>query len=139
MTEEQFKEAFKVRFRSGPRGKSTVHYVVEVDPQLRKTVLRQGRIYVGFRSLSIKDYIVVSTCNKCYDLGHIAKYCPHREESCGHCGKDGHSKPDCPAKDRPRTCIPCLRRGKQCHKEKGQCLTYKMLVDRLIERTDYGN
>lgn len=85
---------------------------MEVDPNLRKMIMSQDRLNVGFRSLVIKDYIVVSTCNKCHDLGHIMKYCPQKEQLCGHCGKDTHPSGECPVKERPKACIPCAKRGK---------------------------
>lgn len=136
---KDFGDMLRVRFRAGPKGGSTTRYVVEVDPNLRKTILNQGRLYVGFKSLNVRDYVVVPTCNRCQDLGHIAKQCHEKEEVCAHCGKEGHRKAECPGKERPRTCIPCTRKGKQCSKEKGQCPTYRMMVERLIEKTDYGN
>lgn len=132
-----FLEGFKLRFRAGPRDRATVHHVIEVDPNIRKEILKQGRLYLGFRSLSAKDYLVVPRCNKCQDLGHVAKYC-HQEEVCGHCGKTGHRKNECPDKNRPKKCIPCQKQGKQCNQAAGGCATQKIMMDRLIDRTDYG-
>lgn len=135
--EKNFLEGFKLRFRAGPRGKATVHHVVEIDPELRKIILKQGKLYLGFRAVGVKDYLVVSRCNKCQDLGHIAKYC-HQDEVCGHCGKNGHKKAECPDKNKPRKCIPCTKRGKQCNLGERGCATHKIMMDRLIDRTDYG-
>ncbi|KAG5867378.1 hypothetical protein JTB14_008494 [Gonioctena quinquepunctata] len=43
ISEEDFNEEFKIRFKTGPKGKSTVHLVAEVSPQLRKRMY--GRRY----------------------------------------------------------------------------------------------
>uniref|UniRef100_A0A6P7GKV9 Uncharacterized protein LOC114339402 n=1 Tax=Diabrotica virgifera virgifera TaxID=50390 RepID=A0A6P7GKV9_DIAVI len=137
MTAEQFAEAFKVRFRTGPRGRSTVHYVVEVSPEIRNVLVR-SKIYVGFSALNAKDYIVVPKCMKCQDLGHVAKHCA-KEMACSHCG-EMHERKNCGKVEQPKTCIPCKSRGKgNCGKEQRDCPTHKMLVDRLIQKTDYGN
>lgn len=57
---------------------------------------------------------------------------------CAHTRKEEHRKAECLSKERARTCKPCTKAAKRYAKEKGQ--TGKMMVDRLIEKTDYrGN
>lgn len=111
--------------------------VAEVSNQIRKEMVNQGRIYVGFSSVSAKDYIVVARCNKCRDLGHVAKHCS-KEESCEHCGETGHKKEACTKKKQAATCIPCTRRGKKCNaNNQAECPTHRLMLERLIQRTDY--
>lgn len=136
---QQFGTMFKIRFRTGPKGKAVTNYFAEVDPILRRLLLRKGRVFVGFRALTVRDYLVVSSCVNCQDLGHVSKYCHSKEEVCGHCEKAGHRRAECPDKIKPAVCIPCLKRGKKCANVRGQCQTYKIMVDRLAEKTDYGN
>ncbi|XP_028145852.1 uncharacterized protein LOC114339400 [Diabrotica virgifera virgifera] len=136
MSKEEFEDSFKIRFKTGPRGKSTVHYVAEVSPGLRKALIRD-RIYIGFSAINAKDYIVVPKCLKCQDLGHVAKHCS-KETACSHCG-GAHEKKECDKAEQRKTCIPCKARGKaECNKDQKDCPTHKMLTDRLILKTDWG-
>ena len=59
ISQETFDQDFKMKFRTGPRGRATVHHVCEVSPSLRKTLIAKGRTYVGFGSHPTKDYAVV--------------------------------------------------------------------------------
>lgn len=43
-----------MRFKAGPKGRKTVHDMVEEKPTLRKTMVQQGRLYVGFRALAVR-------------------------------------------------------------------------------------
>lgn len=138
ISKEDFDNGFTLKFKTGPREKTTVNHVAEVDPKVRKALLTSYKIYMGFYSLSIKDYIVVPRCLKCYDLGHVAKHCKEEEQNCSHCGGQKHQKAECPKKGEDQTCIPCQKRNKTC-KEKGkECKTYKLMMERLIQKTNYG-
>ncbi|KAG5869293.1 hypothetical protein JTB14_028632 [Gonioctena quinquepunctata] len=136
ITEEDFENEFKIRFKTGPKGKSTVPLVAEVSPQLRKRI-NGKRLYIGFTSVNTKDYIVVPKCLKCQDLGHVSKFCTKTESICRHCGEIGHEKKYCPKTNEPSICIPCRKRAKPC-KAGTDCQTHKMLLDRMIRNTDYG-
>lgn len=138
ITREEFNEGFTLRFKTGPKDKPTVHHVAEVHPRIRHLLLQQYRTYVGFNAIRAKDYLVVPRCIKCQDIGHVAKHCKAEENTCSHCGEQGHNKNECPKKDQPPVCIPCKNRKKEC-KEKGKdCKTYIMMMERLIQKTDYG-
>jgi hypothetical protein len=56
--------------RQGPKDKTTVNIIAEVGPKLRNVALAQKRLFIGFRSVDVRDYLVVAKCNKCKDLGH---------------------------------------------------------------------
>jgi len=128
----------KVRFRTGPKGKRTCHAVLEVTSEVRNALLEKPRIYINYTSHAIKDYLVVSRCFKCADLGHITRYCDG-QEVCSHCGSKDHKKDNCPRKEQQRTCIPCLMRKKDCKvTDYKECATYKSLLARIVSKTDYG-
>lgn len=67
ISKEQFNSDFKIRFKTGRRGKPTVHVFAEMAPTLRAIALKQKRVYLPFRALRVLK------CNKCQNLGHVAK------------------------------------------------------------------
>lgn len=135
MDKNEFAEQLKIRFKTGPRGKPTVHIVAEVQPQMRKMILNRGKLFIGFRSINIRDYVVVPRCARCQDLGHVGKHCSQDKTACRSCGDETHGNTPCKEKV---SCIPCTRRGKKCSTNSKDCQTYKFLMERLISRTDYG-
>lgn len=136
MSEENFNDAFKVRFKTGPKGKATAHVVAEVKPEMRRQILG-GKLYVEFNCLTAKDYLVVPKCLKCLDLGHVSKHCPKKDSACQHCG-ESHDKKDCTKSEQPKVCVPCKNRNKKCSTDKKDCPTHKIMLERLIQKTDYG-
>jgi len=58
------------RFKTGLRNKPTVHWVIQMAPKIRKHILQQrNRLYMGFSSLKMRDFLQVARCLKCHDLG----------------------------------------------------------------------
>lgn len=135
---EEFNDSFKLKFKTGPRDKPTVHHVAEVSGKMRQMIFSRARLYLGFRAINVKDYLVVPKCMRCQDLGHVSKHCPRTQETCAHCGVEEHTRANCSQKDKPPVCIPCMKKGKKCTKTQKDCPTHKLLLERLIQRTDYG-
>ena len=135
MTRDQFNTNIKPRFKTGPKNKSVLNYVMEIDPNMRKDLIQQGRLFIGYRAVKVKDYIVVPLCTKCQDLGHATKFCPKTKNICAQCGNEGHLRKDCQHKDKIN-CIPCTNRRRTC--DGHDCKTYKQLLDKMIQRIDYG-
>lgn len=135
---EQNDEAeITVKFKTGPKEKATVHWVIEASPRIRNILLQKQRLFIEFSSVHIKDYLVVAKCYKCLDLGHIAKYCTDQEK-CKKCGESGHKANEC-NKGKENICIPCKKRNINCAKSNTKdCLTYKIMLQQLIQNTDYG-
>ena len=116
-------EVLVPRFKTGPRDKDTVHWVLEVSPAVRQKLLTQGRAYLTFASAKVKDFVKVAQCMKCSDYGHVAKYCTN-EECCSRCQSKEHKKADCKEE---LCCIPCKRRNITCKaKKEEQCPTFKI-------------
>ncbi|KAH0944402.1 hypothetical protein HN011_012227 [Eciton burchellii] len=125
------------RFKTGPRNKPTVHWVIQMAPSVRKYVLQQGnRPYMGFSSLKVRDFLQVARCLKCHDLGHVAKQCSG-EERYGRCGATDHKKSAC--KSENQVCIPCNKRKLKCNTKREDCTSYRTLFQRQQENTDYGD
>ncbi|EFN68078.1 Uncharacterized 50 kDa protein in type I retrotransposable element R1DM, partial [Camponotus floridanus] len=70
--------------------------------------IRQGRIYLLWRTYKIKEYIGVTRCFKCQGYGHTAKTCNSPDQICEICGGKDHLKKDCGQKDKVQ-CINCTR------------------------------
>lgn len=138
LTREEFLSNCKTRFRTGPRNRTTVHVVLEMSSKIRQMAINKGRLYVGFQSLAVKDYVVVPRCLKCQDLGHVAKHCRKEKSTCAHCGEEDHERKDCGKKEQAAICIPCSVRKKKCANNRRDCPTHKILWDRLISKIDYG-
>ena len=138
MSEDVFRKSFIPRFRTGPKDRAKTHHVIEVSPQLRRSILGKRRVYIGFNSIGVKDFLTVPKCGICQDYGHPQKYC-RNEKSCSHCGA-GHELNSCDKKAQPAICIPCAKRKRICNaKGTKECATYKMLLERTIAKTDYGD
>jgi len=136
ITDEQ-KQLIKPRFKTGPRNQDRYHLVIEVPKQVRQLLLQNPKIYIGKEVTNIKDYLVVTICLKCFDYGHIANHC-RNDSRCGTCGEKGHVRNDCKDKEK-KVCVPCFSRGKKCGGKQQDCAQYKLSLQRLIDRFDYGS
>jgi hypothetical protein len=88
---EELKIKFKFR-KSNSNSKDM--YCLEVSPELRKLMLRIGRIFIGWETCKIEDSLPIIRCFKCHGFGHKSMECQTAVEKCGHCGGDHQSK-DC--------------------------------------------
>jgi len=82
-----------------------------VPKQIRQILLQNPKVYIGYE-VTIKDYLVVTQCLKCFDYGHIANYCKN-EARCGICWEKDHKKNECKEKGK-KVCVPCHQRSKKC-------------------------
>lgn len=85
------------KFKVGKRepGGDSVDWVCEVSLQFRKTVLKAGKLFIGWSRCRVCDFLSISRCYKCQAFGHIAKYCKAEIDTCGKCGQEGHQFKDC--------------------------------------------
>ena len=134
-------DAVRISHKTGSRNPETANIVLEVSPRTRESLLKQDRVYVGWHSLRVRDYLTVSRCYKCQSFGHVSKHCRAAKEVCGHCGGDGHAFKDCPKKNENPVCINCRRAMKPCdHSSRSpECPAYKFALSNLISKIDYGD
>lgn len=106
MTIDEIKANMKMLFKVGPRNKPTVHWVAEVSPDLRRSLLQRQALYIGWNSSNLTDFVSVTRCIKCYQFGHTKKLCKN-PIICRHCAKAGHNIDTCPDKLVPLKCASC--------------------------------
>uniref|UniRef100_A0ABD2W5E4 Uncharacterized protein n=1 Tax=Trichogramma kaykai TaxID=54128 RepID=A0ABD2W5E4_9HYME len=56
---------FEPKFRLGPKGTSTVHWVLEVTPEFRNKVTKMKGLFLGWQRCRIRDFRRLSRCYKC--------------------------------------------------------------------------
>ncbi|GIX70145.1 hypothetical protein CDAR_543571 [Caerostris darwini] len=71
----------QVSFRMNARG-SREHWVIEIDPIIRKKLGDKRRILAGFSTHQFKDYIEPI---QCYRYGHTQGQCIEPEQCCRNC------------------------------------------------------
>lgn len=137
--EEEFRGVFKLRHRTGARGKETVSWVAQVEPDLFGRMLREGRVYVGLRCCRVREFVGVTRCFKCQGLGHIGRMCG-RGVTCSRCGDEGHHVSRCSKVMDGQECANCKRMG---FRDVGHsvmwsgCPCVDIFRNRVIARTKY--
>lgn len=140
LDKDSFTKEFVPKFRVGKREATAVHWIVEVTPGIRNRIRRSNKIYIGWSRCRVLDYLSLTRCHRCLDLGHVAKYCRARTETCAYCGNEGHGKVNCKMKSSSGVCGLCRRRGRPSDHavDDKECSTYKMIMDRYKSSIDYG-
>ncbi|KAG8239025.1 hypothetical protein J437_LFUL018662 [Ladona fulva] len=139
ITEEEFTNSCQYKFTTGRRDSKYINKVFEVTPEVRQVLLNKDKVYVGWVSHYIKDYIGVSRCYRCQAFGHIAKVCREKDNICSHCAQKGHMEKDCPNQEKDSRCANCHRFGKECRHltYSKDCPAYLYALERYIYKTDY--
>lgn len=140
MDKTQFSRDFKLVFKTGDKKKDVVNWVAEVTPDIRKILINKSRVFVGWRSCNIQDYISLTRCYRCQSFGHVAKYCKEKVDTCGHCSEEGHNFKVCPNKNRHEVCVHCKRiKRPDDHSSRAKnCPVYVMALEQFINKIDYG-
>lgn len=99
-------EDIKVIYRFSANGRKASSIVVEVSPEIRKRLMEQGRVYIGWASCYVSDHLRVTQCFRCLRFGHIAKDCSADKDTCGHC-RGEHETRSCRNRKSVPTCHNC--------------------------------
>ena len=100
--------SIKVLRRQGKEGGETKNVIVEAGEKVRKSLLSEGKLYVGFLSLRVREFENVRQCYGCGSFGHVLKNCSVGERLCHNCGMAGHKAEGC---RNPVSCRNCTLRG----------------------------
>ncbi|KAJ8706440.1 hypothetical protein PYW07_012518 [Mythimna separata] len=57
----------------------------------RMALIKRGRVYIGWQSVEVTDYVDVTCCSKCQQYGHPERYCRSKEITCSRCGATGYA------------------------------------------------
>ena len=94
--------------RQGKEGGETKNVIVDACENVRKALLSEGKLYVGFLSLRVRELECVRQCFGCGSFGHILQKCNSGGRLCHNCGLAGHTAKDC---GNPVKCRNCTLRG----------------------------
>ena len=78
--------------------------VLEVSPQIYKTMMKESKIFIGFSRCSVKSYTPVLRCFQCLGYSHVAADC-QIPQHCMRCD-DEHTIASCPESN--TECIKCI-------------------------------
>lgn len=139
LDEREIKEQLKFAFKFGRKDRITENIAIEVTPELRKKLLSLSRVYLGWSSCKVEDFIRITRCYKCNGYNHIQKNCKALTPSCAHCAGP-HETNTCDKKEQPPKCTNCIH-FKLAHNHSANdkdCPSYANALKGLINRTDYG-
>jgi hypothetical protein len=105
VTDEELGQIRVATRTAGKGGKSMVF--IEAPSRVRKFVLAEGRVYVGFSSLRVREYEDVPRCYGCGSFNHVLARCA-LGRLCRNCGQADHSVDVC---TNPANCRNCAVRG----------------------------
>ncbi|GBO11479.1 hypothetical protein AVEN_134500-2 [Araneus ventricosus] len=74
------------------------NWIISIDPKSFFKILKTGKINYGWQRHSVREYLKVKQCFKCYKFGHLAKVCRNITDDkvlCSKCGQEGHKYREC--------------------------------------------
>jgi Arginine methyltransferase-interacting protein, contains RING Zn-finger len=134
------KDQIIFRFPIKTKNNEKLNWVIEVPVLIYKNLLRKERVFIGFMSHRIKEFINITRCFKCFAYGHIAKNCTEPEQLCETCGETGHVKNDCPKKDKKPVCVNCKRAKRKEHEHNVRdlkCPSYKRQLELYYKKIQW--
>jgi hypothetical protein len=105
LPEKAYKD-IRLSHKAGPRT-GRCHFVVFAPAAIWSALIAEDRLYMGWESFPLRDYVGVVKCNICHLFGHMAKGCTSKTPTCSHCAITGHDREDCPNKGNPPKCVAC--------------------------------
>lgn len=84
--------------------------IVEMGEKVAASLLKQGRIKIGWVSCRVRRRTTVQRCFRCLGYGHVSRACrgPDRSHLCFSCGEADHKAKDCKS---PKHCVLCAEKG----------------------------
>nr|CAI5855168.1 unnamed protein product [Callosobruchus analis] len=132
----------QIKFVTKLKYKSNTDVVLEVSPQLRKTILQKESLFIGWKRSPVSDHLRILKCLKCCSFGHLENDCKS-DLTCPRCTRK-HKLREC--KSEALQCINCLNHN-QTHKKSlptdhsanfPRCPVHQGYVENLQHHVDYG-
>lgn len=119
-----------------------MNVIVRIHPKLYATLIKNKRLYIGYTSVKLQPFTLVTQCYKCLAYGHPSKYCRAEKQVCGHCAQDHTNKNSI----EHIKCANCLTfhntnitNGIPPHSAMSNlCPVRTLIKNKLMNRTDYG-
>lgn len=129
----------KLAFKKGPKEREWVGWVATCSPDTRRLLLAKKTISIGWGSCRISDYSTPSRCYKCQSYGHVSKHCKKENDTCRHCGVEGHKMEDCTKNTERAVCAACKKLKKPYDHSitSTKCYAFKRAKNRIIHNTRY--
>lgn len=109
--QQNFVSDLRLCFLLSTSNKDLYNAVIEVNPETRATIMRQGKIYIDYETMHVEDYSRFLQCFKCLRFGHTSTVCISESSHCAHCAQTGHSTAQCPYLEQNdfMKCFNCMR------------------------------
>lgn len=130
-------EDIKVCFKLGARDANQYNLVLELPPTIHAKLISKRRIFLGWNSTGIANFISVTRCFRCQKYGHISKACNAPVEICGHCAGQGHDRRNCPLTRLDPACANCPKNKNKHSVHSKECPIYIREKQRNIANTAY--
>lgn len=130
-----------IKFVTELKYRNSTNIVIEVTPALRKVLLQEGSLFIGWKKSSVQDHLRVLKCFKCCSYGHTEKVCKS-DLICPKCTRN-HKLKECDS-EVPQ-CINCLNYNKSNKKKLptdhssyfNGCPLYQSYIENLKSRINY--
>lgn len=88
----------EIRFVRKYKPKNKIHFnvVLEIPPQYFTQILYNQKIFIGWNSCPVYEFIGVLRCFKCWRFGHKAGECRQEKSICPLCNENHSSNSECP-------------------------------------------
>jgi len=125
-------ESIRPLFRTGPRDRPTVNWVIETRPETF-CKLERKTVYLGLTKCRMKPHNDLPQCYNCQRYGHTAKTCRSDDPICKHCaGK--HDSRNCDSE-----LMKCANCKSKNHKaSSANCPAKTKAMRNLRRRTDFA-
>lgn len=105
---ENLEDKIKIVYLYQPKaGKRSTNCVIEVTPEVRRQIFKNGKIYLRYVACNFADHVRVLQCFRCMMFGHTAKNCKV-DPVCGHCS-EAHEMKECKNRQQLPVCCNCKR------------------------------